>query len=136
MVNPLLAWTALFSPLAACIIITLFCLRSKTPSAFIAIAGILISFACTVLLFAQIFQPHPAVEYQQSLPWIHFDSLSIDFGILVNPLAIMMLMIVTGVGSAIFIYSKGYMADDPGLPRFFCVSESVRFFHDRDRSLQ
>jgi NADH-quinone oxidoreductase subunit L len=36
-----------------------------------------------------------------------------------NPLAIMMLLIVTGVGSAIFIYSRGYMDKDPGSPRFF-----------------
>jgi NADH-quinone oxidoreductase subunit L len=36
-----------------------------------------------------------------------------------NPLAIMMLLIVTGVGSAIFIYSRGYMDEDPCAPRFF-----------------
>lgn len=127
MVNPIFAWTALFSPLVACAIITLFFLRSKTYSAFVAIAGILTSFVCCVLLFAQVFQGHPAVEFQQSLTWIRFDSLTIDFGILVNPLAIMMLMVVTGVGSAIFIYSKGYMADDPSMPRFFAFLSLFAF---------
>lgn len=127
MVNPIFAWTALFSPLVACAIIALFFLRSKTYSAFVAIAGILTSFVCCVLLFAQIFHSHPAVEFQQSFSWIQFDALSIDFGILVNPLAIMMLMVVTGVGSAIFIYSKGYMADDPSMPRFFAFLSLFAF---------
>ncbi len=127
MVNPLLAWIALFAPLVACVAITLFLLRSKTPSALVAIAGILTSLVCCVLLFTQLFNAHPPVEFQQTIPWIHFDSLTIDFGVLINPLAIVMLMIVTGVGSAIFIYSKGYMADDPSMPRFFAYLSLFAF---------
>ncbi|MCR4336984.1 MAG: NADH-quinone oxidoreductase subunit L [Candidatus Omnitrophica bacterium] len=134
MVTSLLAWIILFSPLVACAIITLFFLRSKTSSAIVAIVGILISFACCVSLFTQmVYIPtslasgHSIVEFQQSFSWIRFESLNIDFGILVNPLAIMMLMVVTGVGSAIFIYSKGYMADDPSMPRFFAYLSLFAF---------
>ena len=127
MVNPTLAWIALLSPLAACIIITLFGLRSKASASLIAIVGILISFACTVLLAIQIFQMSPAGQVQQAFPWIHFNGLSIDLGVLINPLAIMMLLVVTGVGSAIFIYSKGYMADDPSMPRFFAFLSLFAF---------
>ena len=127
MVTPQLAWLALFSPLAACIIITLFFLRSKLMSSFLAIGGILTSFICCVLMFSQIYHAHPAAELQQSISWIHFDTLTIDFGILVNPLAIMMLLIVTGVGSAIFIYSRGYMADDTSMPRFFAYLSLFAF---------
>jgi len=127
MVNPSLAWIALFSPLAACLVITFFCLRSKPASSLIAIAGILVSFICTVLLAYQLFQTSPASQIQQSLPWIHFDGLTIDFGVLINPLAIMMLLVVTGVGSAIFIYSKGYMADDASMPRFFAYLSLFAF---------
>jgi NADH-quinone oxidoreductase subunit L len=134
MVNPQLAWIALFSPLVACAIITAFLLRSKLLSSLTAIVGILISFACCVTLFTQIFNTpaspaggHPAAEVQHFVSWIHFDSLSIDFGVLINPLAIMMLMVVTGVGSAIFIYSKGYMADDPSMPRFFAYLSLFAF---------
>jgi len=123
MVNPLFAWIAFFSPLIACIIITLFFIRSKTYSAWISIASILISFVCTLFLFGQILPAHPTAEFQHSITWIHIDSLTIDFGVLVTPLAVMMLLVVTGVGSAIFIYSKGYMAEDPSPPRFFaCLS--------------
>lgn len=127
MVTPLYAWIALFSPLVACIIITLFCLRSKESSSLVAIAGILTSFICTTLLAFQIYGVHPAAEMQHSLPWIHFDGLTIDFGVLLTPLAIMMLLIVTGVGSAIFIYSRGYMYEDPSMPRFFAFLSLFAF---------
>lgn len=119
MVNPNLAWIALFSPLVACAAITFFFLRSKALSSLIAIAGILVSFGCSVAMFTQVFHGHEPAQVEHSIPWIHAGSLAIDLGVLINPLAIMMLLIVTGVGSAIFIYSRGYMAEDPSMPRFF-----------------
>ncbi len=146
MVEPCIVWTAYFSPLVACVLITLFFLRSRNMSSLIAIGGILLSFICTLIVATQIFATRPisttfqqtpngleiahtwpAHVFQQSLPWIGFDSLVINFGYLVNPLAIMMLLVVTGVGSAIFIYSRGYMADDPGMPRFFAYLSLFAF---------
>jgi len=46
--------------------------------------------------------------------------LTISFGLLFDPLSATMLMVVTGVGFLIHIYSVGYMEDDPGFWRFFC----------------
>lgn len=127
MVNASLVWVAYFAPLVSCILITLFFLRSKQLSSLVAIAGILTSFVCTVLVATQIFSVHPAAELQQSLSWIQLNTLTINFGFLVNPLAIMMLLVVTGVGSAIFIYSRGYMADDDSQPRFFAFLSLFAF---------
>lgn len=127
MVTPLYAWIAYFSPLAACVLITLFFLRNKNLSSLTAIAGILVSFVCTLLMAFQIFSSHPAAELHATLPWISFDHLVINFGVLVNPLAIMMLLVVTGVGSAIFIYSRGYMAEDESMPRFFAFLSLFAF---------
>ena len=45
--------------------------------------------------------------------------LTISFGLLFDPLSATMLMIVTGVGFLIHVYSAGYMEDDPGFWRFF-----------------
>src|SRR5438874_9329187 len=45
---------------------------------------------------------------------------TISFGLLFDPLSATMLMIVTGVGLLIHIYSAGYMEDDPCFWRFFC----------------
>ncbi len=127
MVNPALVWIAYFAPLLACLLIALFFLRSKTLSSLTAILGILTSFVCTILLATQILGSQQAIELQQSLTWIQFDTLTINFGFLVNPLAIMMLLVVTGVGSAIFIYSVGYMDQDPSLPRFFAFLSLFAF---------
>ena len=46
--------------------------------------------------------------------------LSINFGLLFDPLSAIMLMVVTGVGFLIHIYSAGYMEEDEGFWRFFC----------------
>jgi NADH-quinone oxidoreductase subunit L len=127
MVDASLVWIAFFAPLVACVLITLFFLKNKTFSSLIAIAGILISFACSCMVFTQIFHSTPAAQLQQSLSWIHMDDLTINFGFLMNPLAIMMLLIVTGVGSAIFIYSRGYMEEDPSSPRFFAYLSLFAF---------
>ncbi len=127
MVDPLLVWIAFFAPLAAFLIIVLFFLRSKTWSSLCAIAGIVTSFICTVLIANQIFHSHTPLEAQVSLPWIQFEQLTINFGYLVNSLAIMMMLVVTGVGSAIFIYSRGYMAEDPSMPRFFAFLSLFAF---------
>src|SRR5216684_572225 len=45
--------------------------------------------------------------------------LTISFGLLFDPLSATMLMVVTGVGFLIHVYSAGYMEDDPGFWRFF-----------------
>ncbi len=127
MVNPHLVWIAFFAPLVACVLITFFFLRNKTFSSLTAIAGILTSFVCSCLVFTQIFQVNPPAQLQQSLTWISIDGLTINFGFLMNPLAIMMLLIVTGVGSAIFIYSRGYMDEDPSSPRFFAFLSLFAF---------
>jgi len=127
MVDGCLVWTAFFAPLIACLLITFFLLKNKNLSSLVAIAGILTSFVCSCLIFSQIFQASPPAQLQQSLPWIHFDNFAINFGFLMNPLAIMMLLIVTGVGSAIFIYSRGYMDEDPSSPRFFAYLSLFAF---------
>lgn len=52
-------------------------------------------------------------------PWIVSGTFKLNLSILIDPLSVFMLMIVTGVGFVIHVYSIGYMADDPELPQFF-----------------
>ncbi|MEI6436150.1 MAG: NADH-quinone oxidoreductase subunit L [Bacteroidota bacterium] len=61
-------------------------------------------------------------------PWIRFGSLKIDFAFLIDPLSILMLLIVTGVGFIIHVYSVGYMKGDPGFNRFFAFMNLFIFF--------
>src|SRR6266498_1640074 len=52
--------------------------------------------------------------------WMTAGTFKLDFGLLLDPLTATMLLVVTGVGLLIHIYSAGYMEDDPGFWRFFC----------------
>ena len=52
-------------------------------------------------------------------PWVTSGSFSLNFGLLLDPLSMTMLLVVTGVGFLIHVYSAGYMEDDPGFWRFF-----------------
>src|SRR5215467_12689510 len=51
--------------------------------------------------------------------WVTSGDFQVSFGLLFDPLSAVMLMIVTGVGLLIHIYSAGYMEGDPGFWRFF-----------------
>ncbi|MBA2285167.1 MAG: NADH-quinone oxidoreductase subunit L, partial [Ktedonobacteraceae bacterium] len=52
--------------------------------------------------------------------WVSSGDFKLDFGLLLDPLSATMLMVITGVGFLIHIYSAGYMEGDPSFWRFFC----------------
>jgi len=116
--NPV--WIILFAPLCATAVIPLLTQRWKMLSAWLSIGAILTSFALTLHLFAQQGQ----WQSPEPLLWLVIgDIVKIEFGATVDRLSILMLLVVTGVGSAIHIYSLGYMKGDPGFSRFFaCMS--------------
>jgi len=116
-------WVTLFAPLAAAGLITLFTQRWKGLSAALSIGAILLGFVLSVRLFIALAfrgQHHSPHMFQ----WLVVgNSVRIEFGMTTDPLAILMLLVVTGVGSAIHIYSLGYMKGDPGFSRYFaCMS--------------
>jgi NADH-quinone oxidoreductase subunit L len=115
-----LPWFILFLPLLAAAGITLFTLRSKTVSSLISIGAIVIGFVLTlVFIGANGFQ----YSGETSVNWLTLGDLQVDFGLRLDALSMMMLLVVTGVGGAIHIYSYGYMAEDPAMARFFaCLS--------------
>ena len=55
-----------------------------------------------------------------AIPWITVGDTIITFGFVLDPLTGVMAAMVTFVGLLIFIYSIGYMKDDPRMARFFC----------------
>lgn len=52
-------------------------------------------------------------------PWIHIGSMKVNIAFLLDPLSSVMILIITGVGFLIHIYSTGYMAEDKDYARFF-----------------
>ena len=61
-------------------------------------------------------------------PWIALGSLRIDFALALDQLTLVMLLVVTGVGFLIHVYSAGYMKDDPGYARYFSYLNLFLFF--------
>nr|BAL57970.1 NADH dehydrogenase I subunit L [uncultured prokaryote] len=51
--------------------------------------------------------------------WISVGSFNASFGFQLDPLSAVMVLVVTGVGFIIHVYSIGYMENDPGYPRYF-----------------
>jgi len=61
-------------------------------------------------------------------PWISIGTLQIDFSFVLDQLSLVMLLVVTGVGFLIHIYSVGYMKDDEGYARYFSYLNLFLFF--------
>jgi NADH-quinone oxidoreductase subunit L len=115
-------WAILLAPLVAATLITLFTRRWKGLSAALSIGAILFGFAASLRLFVA--AEHGIYHQQHAIRWLTIPGLlNIEFGTVTDNMAILMLLVVTGVGSAIHIYSIGYMKGDPGFSRFFaCLS--------------
>jgi NADH-quinone oxidoreductase subunit L len=60
--------------------------------------------------------------------WITAGNFRADFALQVDQLTVVMLLVVTGVGWLIHIYSMGYMHEDPGYRRFFSYLNLFMFF--------
>src|SRR3989338_1209244 len=113
------AWTLLLSPLVSALGILLFGISRRRLSALLANGGLLLSFACALSLFVQARSGGLTLPLELSVTWIGLPDFSIPFGVLIDRLSLLMSLVVTGVGSAIFLYSIGYMADDAGYSRYF-----------------
>ncbi len=112
-----LPWLILFLPLAAAIGITLFAQRDRVLSARLSIGAILTSFLLSVI-FIGIAGWEP-LRKELMVTWLDVGDLQVDFGVRLDSLSLLMLLIVTGVGGAIHVYSYGYMRDDRSLSRYF-----------------
>jgi NADH-quinone oxidoreductase subunit L len=61
------------------------------------------------------------------LDWIHSGGLTVNWELRVDALTAVMLVVVTTVSSLVHLYSWGYMAEDPGQPRFFAYLSLFSF---------
>jgi NADH-quinone oxidoreductase subunit L len=119
--NDPLPWLILFLPLLSAVVITLFTLKAPHVSAILSVGAVLASLLLSIVLFVHTMAGAPQEEI--SLNWLTVGHLSINFGMHFDPMSLLMLLIVTGVGSAIHVYSVGYMNGDRSYGRFFaCLS--------------
>ncbi len=60
--------------------------------------------------------------------WLPVGDLQVDFALQLDPLSAVMILVVTGVGALIHVFSVGYMHDDPGYARYFAYLNLFVFF--------
>ena len=79
------------------------------------------SFLVALSIFMQLLGTDPASRSVQRIvyTWILSGDLNVPIGFLVDPLSMVMLLVVTGVGFIIHVYSIGYMHGEFGFRRFF-----------------
>ena len=65
---------------------------------------------------------------QTYFSWMATGDLSIDAAFQLDQLSMIMVLVITGVGSLIHVFSVGYMRDDPGYPRYFAYLNLFVFF--------
>src|SRR5688500_11306513 len=112
-----IGWVVLLLPLLAAAVITLFTLRNPRLSAQLSITAVVLSFVGSLILFGIYNSSSPVTS--AAVPWLHVGDLHVDIALRVDALSLLMLLIVTGVGGLIHIYSWGYMNGDPGFARYF-----------------
>ena len=135
-----LIWLIPLFPAAGFVINGLFGKRmSKTMVGLIACAAVLISFIFSAGAVYQLLQldeahrSHTVVLYE----WINagpahtsegpLARFQVDWGFLLDPLSSIMILVVTGIGFLIHIYSTGYMHDEDGFYRFFAYLNLFMF---------
>ncbi len=121
-----ISWLILVFPLIGFLLISLGKTYFKKISAgVLASLTILASFILSVFVFFEL--PEEGVTINL-FNWIHSGNLSIPFSILIDRISVIMLLIITGVGFLIHVYSIGYMKGDEGYARFFSYLNLFVFF--------
>ncbi len=108
-------WFLFILPIASAVIIQLGLKRSAAASSILSTLVVLATFviACTLL----------GSTTQDSIPWITVNGLDLGIGFKLDQLATGMMIVVTGIGLLVHIFSLGYMKDDEAKARYFgCLS--------------
>jgi NADH-quinone oxidoreductase subunit L len=103
--------------------------RAKWLVSTFGVGVLLASFAVAVMVARALAVAHPeAPVVFRYWDWIPAGSLQISYALQVDALSAVMMLVVTGVGSLIHIFSVGYMHDDEGYARYFAYLNLFVFF--------
>ncbi|MBN3513566.1 NADH-quinone oxidoreductase subunit L [Mycolicibacterium nivoides] len=114
-------WLVIALPAAGAVVLLLSGRRSDRWGHLLGCATALGAFVLGAVLFAQMLGrdgEHRAVG-ESLFSWVPVAGLQVDFGLQLDQLSVCFVLLITGVGSLIHIYSIGYMAEDPDRRRFF-----------------
>ena len=116
-----LLWLTIALPLAGATVLLLGGRATNAWGHLLACATVIASFACGAALFAHLLGLPAAdrVVHETVFSWVPVGVLRVDFGLQFDALSACFVLLITGVGALIHIYSIGYMAHDPDRRRFF-----------------
>jgi NADH-quinone oxidoreductase subunit L len=116
-----LVWLVIALPLAGAAILLLAGRRTDSWGHLLGCLAALASFAAGVVLFVDMLGRHAEdrIVHEVLFSWVPVAGLQVDFGLQLDALSMCFVLLITGVGSLIHIYSIGYMAEDPERRRFF-----------------
>jgi NADH-quinone oxidoreductase subunit L len=102
---------------------------AKTAVSIVGVGVLALAFAAgaaTVAQFASLYPAGPLVfRYWE---WMPVGELQVDFALQLDQLSAVMVLVVTGVGALIHVFSAGYMHADPGYARYFAYLNLFVFF--------
>lgn len=93
----------------------------------IATLAVLASFIAALSTFSQIAGEHNVIK-ANLFNWLTIGNLTLDITLQLDRLSLIMVMVITGIGFLIHLYSIGYMSHDPGFSRFFSYLNLFVFF--------
>jgi NADH-quinone oxidoreductase subunit L len=116
-----LVWLTIALPLAGAAILLLAGRRSDAWGHLLGCAAAIASFVVGAVLFTDMLgrDAEHRMVHETLFSWVPVAGLQVDFGLQLDQLSMCFVLLITGVGSLIHVYSVGYMADDPGRRRFF-----------------
>src|SRR5207245_1894141 len=100
-----LLWISLFLPLAAAAVITLFTQHDRRLSAGLSVGAVIAGFILSLIFLS--WQGWEPATRESVVTWLAIGDLQVDFGLRLDRLSLLMMLIVTGVASVIHIYSCG-----------------------------
>jgi NADH-quinone oxidoreductase subunit L len=116
-----LVWLTIALPAAGAAILLLAGRRSDGWGHLLGCAAAIASFVVGAVLFADMLgrdAEHRALQ-ETLFSWVPVAGLQVDFGLQLDQLSMCFVLLITGVGSLIHVYSVGYMAEDPERRKFF-----------------
>lgn len=116
-----LGWLPTF-PLLGFLI--LFLSGGGLPKRLIAVIGagsIGLAFVAAIVVALPIISGDAEVIVHEVYTWLAVGSFSSAFGLYLDGLSVVMILVITGVGFLIHLYSTGFMIDDPSYSRFFAI---------------
>ncbi|WP_307868152.1 NADH-quinone oxidoreductase subunit L [Umezawaea beigongshangensis] len=115
------AWLLIALPALGAAVLLLGGRRTNAWGHLLGCATILAAFAYGVALFisSTALDPEERTQDLHLFDWISVNALEVDFGLQIDPLSLTFVLLITGVGSLIHIYSIGYMSHDADRRKFF-----------------